>query len=30
MAWRLWPIVDALAIADQQAKLAVAGGGNNG
>jgi hypothetical protein len=25
MAWRLWPIVDALAIADQQAKLEAAG-----
>jgi peptide chain release factor 1 len=25
MGWRLWPIIDALAIADQQAKLEAAG-----
>jgi peptide chain release factor 1 len=29
MAWRLWPIVDALAIADEQAKLEAAGKWNS-
>jgi hypothetical protein len=29
MAWRLWPIIDALAVADQQAKLEAAGRGSD-